>query len=151
MRIRVVGKLIVSDLSDCHDEMAAFAWLKAIGNQRNNLKVVVVHTRMLKSIQHWFLNVVHIPATTIGWKDLQVNLQPSVEWMEPSQCQERTHAFAECSPLATDERPCSNPPPVMIHRRRVRQIELQVHDRFHGATLEAAAAAIGGAEDSFFA
>ncbi len=151
MKIRVVGKLVVRDLSDGHEQLAAFARLKAIGAERDNLKVVVVHTGMLKSIQHRLLNVVHISATTIGREDLKMNFQPAVEWMEPSQCQERTYAFAECSPLATDERPCSNPPPVMIHRRRVRQIELQFHDRFHGATLEAAAAAIGGAEDSFFA
>ena len=115
MEIRVVGKLVVSDLSDSHDEMAAFAWLKAIGAERHDLKVVVVNTGMLQSVQHRLLNVVHIPATTIGREDLEMNFQPSVEWMQPSQCQERTHAVAKCSPLATDERPCSNPPPVMIH------------------------------------
>ena len=151
MKIGVVLMWVVSDLYDGHDQLAAFTRLKAIGDKRNNLKVVVVHAGMLQSIQHWLLNVVHISATTIGWEDLKMNLQPSFQWTKPSQCQERTHAFAECSPLATDERPCSNPPPVMIDGRRVRQIELQFHDRFHGATLEAAAAAIGGAEDSFFA
>lgn len=151
MKIRVVGELIVSDLSDGHGQVAAFARLKAICAERDDLKVVVVHTGVLQRVKDRLLNVVHIPATTIGREELEMNLQPSVEWMEPSQCQERTHAFAECSPLATDERPCSNPPPVMIDGRRVRQIELQFHDRFHGATLEATAAAIGGAEDSFFA
>ena len=105
---------LVAELNHCHDEVAAFLRLKTIGAERHDLKVVVVNTGMLQSIQHWFLNVVHIPATTIGWVDLKVNLQPTVEWMEPSQCQERTHAFAKYSPLATDERPCSNPPPVMI-------------------------------------
>ena len=112
--IRFGLKLVVSDLSHGHEQMAAFAWIEAIGSERYDLKIVVVNTGMLQSIQHRFLNVVHIPAKTIGWVDLKVNLQPTVEWMEPSQCQERTHAFAKYSPLATDERPCSNPPPVMI-------------------------------------
>jgi hypothetical protein len=94
--------------------MAAFPRLKAIGDQRHDLKVVVVHTGMLQSIQDRFLNVVHIPTTTIGGKELEMNRKPAFQWMEPSQCQERTHAFAKYSPLATDERPCSDPPPVMI-------------------------------------
>jgi hypothetical protein len=114
MKIRVVGKLIVSDLSDGHDQMAAFARLKAIGNKRNNLKVVVVHTGMLQSIKDRFLDVVHIPSTKIGRKELEMNFEPAFQWTQPSQCQERTHAFAKCSPLATDERPCSDPPPVVI-------------------------------------
>ena len=94
--------------------MAAFPRLKAIGDQRHDLKVVVVHTGVLQGIQDRFLNVVHVPTTTIGRKELEVNFEPAFQWMEPSQCQERTHAFAKCSPLATDERPCSDPPPVMI-------------------------------------
>ena len=114
MKIRVVGKLIVSDLSDGHDQLAAFARFQAIGDKRNNLKVVVVHAGMLQSIQHRLLNVVHIPATTIGREELEMNFEPAFQWMEPSQCQERAHAVAKCSPLATDERPCSDPPPVVI-------------------------------------
>ena len=114
MKIGVVLMWVVSDLCDSHDKMAAFPRLKAISAERHDLKVVLVHTRMLQSIEHRFLNVVHIPATTIGREDLKMNLQPAFQWTEPSQCQERTHAFAKCSPLATDERPCSHPPPVMI-------------------------------------
>jgi hypothetical protein len=94
--------------------LAALAWLKAIGDQRHDLKVVVVHTGVLQSVKDRFLNVVHIPATTIGRAELEMNFEPAFQWMEPSQCQERTHAVAKCSPLATDERPCSDPPPVMI-------------------------------------
>lgn len=104
----------VCDLCDGHDQLAAFTRLKAIGAERHDLKVVVVNAGVLESIQHWLLDVVHVPATTIGREDLKMNLQPSIEWMKPSQCQERAHAFAKYSPLATDERPCSNPPPIMI-------------------------------------
>jgi hypothetical protein len=117
----------------------------------NNLAVIVVDACGLKGIQEALQQIVDVASAMVRRTDIDLNDQWPLQWTKPSQCQERTHAFAKYSPLATDERPCSNPPPVMIHRRRVRQIELQFHDRFHGATLEAAAAAIGGAEDSFFA
>jgi len=84
MKIGVVLMWVVSDLYDGHHEVAAFMRLKAIGAERDDLKVVVVHTGMLQSVQHRLLNVVHVSATTIGWEDLKVNLQPTIKWMEPS-------------------------------------------------------------------
>ena len=53
-------------------------------------------------------------------------------------------ALAECPTPATDERPCSHPPPVMVHRRRVRQFEFDHADRLHGGVLVACLLRLAG-------
>jgi hypothetical protein len=80
----------------------------------NNLAVIVVDACGLKGIQEALQQIVDVASAMVRRTDIDLNDQWPLQWMEPSQCQERTHAFAKCSPLATDERPCSNPPPVMI-------------------------------------
>jgi hypothetical protein len=80
----------------------------------NNLAVIVVDACGLKGIQEALQKIVDVASAMVRRTDIDLNDQWPLQWTKPSQCQERTHTFAKCSPLATDERPCSNPPPVMI-------------------------------------
>jgi hypothetical protein len=68
-----------------------------------------------KRIEQSFECVVHVPATTVRGIEFDEDFQVAIEWANAAGRKDRNDLLSEDSTLATDERPCSHPPPVMVH------------------------------------
>ncbi len=80
----------------------------------HDLTVVVVRTAMCKGIQKSLLRVIHVAAATIRRVKVDENFQCAGQRSHPAGREDRAYCDAECPTPATDERPCSHPPPVVI-------------------------------------
>jgi hypothetical protein len=79
------------------------------------LAVVVIGTSVPECIKKTLQRVIDIPATTVGWIQFDDDFQVTIEWANAARREDRHNLLTEESPPAADERPCSHPPPVMIH------------------------------------
>jgi hypothetical protein len=81
----------------------------------DDLAVVVIRTSVPECIEKTLQRVIDIPATTVGWIQFDDDFQVTIEWANASRREDRHNLLTEESTPAADERPCSHPPPVMIH------------------------------------
>ncbi|MDV7398775.1 hypothetical protein RZS08_45635, partial [Arthrospira platensis SPKY1] len=79
---------------------------------------------MLQSVQERFLHVVDVPALLVRRIDLDLQMQGPLQAPDPEAGEDGADPLAEPAPLAADERPWPDPPVVVVHRRRERELDL---------------------------
>ena len=90
---------------------------------------------MLQSIEETLKTVIDITTPAIGWMNHDINSEWPGDRPDALCREERANRSAKCSSPARDEGPSANSSPVVIHTRRIGQMEFDHHDRFHGGVL----------------
>ncbi len=103
--------------------------------EMHDLAIVVIGATVRERIQQRFLRVVAIATAMIGRIQIDKHFQRTSDRPDAVSRQDRADRGAECPTLAVDERPCSNPPPVMVHRRRIRQFQFGHDGRLQGGVF----------------
>ncbi len=131
----VAATVILKTLRDAYKNHAARDRFAFPCVEVDDLAVVVVRTTLPKCIEQSFLRVIHVSATTVRWIKFDEHLKWPIEWANAARRKDRHNLMSEESTPAADERPCSNPPPVVIYRRRERQFEFDHAGRLHGGVV----------------